>query len=92
MSYSLKAGGISVGVKRDIDGANIPPDPRNKDWQEFLEWQKAGNQPKPYVPPAKDIKEENTRLSKEAERLEAIESFKKSKDPKDLALVKAMGW
>tara|TARA_B100000945_G_scaffold320949_1_gene332919 strand:- start:5642 stop:5824 length:183 start_codon:yes stop_codon:yes gene_type:complete len=33
------------GVVRIEDNAHIPCDPNNKDWQEYLEWEAAGNTP-----------------------------------------------
>ena len=35
------------GVRRSDDGAYIPADPRNRDWQEYLEWLALGNTPTP---------------------------------------------
>jgi hypothetical protein len=34
-------------VQRMADGAFIPFDPANRDYQEFLEWQAKGNEPDP---------------------------------------------
>jgi hypothetical protein len=42
-------------VKRAADGAFIPPDPRNADYQVFLFWQAAGNTPDPYIAPAAPV-------------------------------------
>jgi len=38
----------TTGIKRTSDGATIPPDPENSDWQEFLEWDLTGT-PDPYT-------------------------------------------
>jgi len=37
------------------DGAWIPADPDNVDYQAFLEWRNAGNQPTPYTGPGQII-------------------------------------
>ena len=39
------------GVIRTADGAYIPNDPDNRDWQEYLAWVEAGGVPAPYVEP-----------------------------------------
>lgn len=51
-TYSLTNG---TSILRS-DGASIPPDPTNVDYQAFLVWQAAGNVPTPYVapPPTQD--------------------------------------
>ena len=46
-SYTLTEYG---GVTRTSDNASIPPDDRNRDWCEYLEWVAAGNAATPYVP------------------------------------------
>jgi hypothetical protein len=38
-------------VIRNEDNAHIPPDPANRDWQEYQNWLELGNIPDPYVPP-----------------------------------------
>ena len=38
-------------ILRDVDGAFIPDDPANLDYQDYLAWLDAGNQPTPYTPP-----------------------------------------
>jgi hypothetical protein len=38
-------------IVRDADGAFIPTDPDNIDYQEYLAWLDEGNQPAPYEPP-----------------------------------------
>ena len=42
-------------IVRDEDGVQsfIPTDPDNKDYAEFLAWCDEGNEPTPYMPPAK---------------------------------------
>ncbi len=48
MSYTLTS---SASVIRDADGAVIPADPRNVDWQAYEVWLAAGNVPAPYEAP-----------------------------------------
>lgn len=38
-------------ILRDEDGAFIPTDPDNIDYQAYLTWLDEGNQPTPYTPP-----------------------------------------
>jgi hypothetical protein len=38
-------------IVRDEDGAFIPFDPDNRDYQEYLAWLDEGNEPNPYVEP-----------------------------------------
>lgn len=45
---------LKDGVKRE-DGANIPNDPRNRDWQEYQDWIALGNTADPEdQPPVED--------------------------------------
>ena len=48
MTYTLTN---STTIIRNTDGANIPSDPANTDYQAFLAWIAEGNAPNPYVPP-----------------------------------------
>lgn len=48
MTYTLTS---RPGVIRDSDGAAIPADPRNADWQVYQQWIAAGNTPSPYIAP-----------------------------------------
>lgn len=47
MYQALENGAVS----READGAIIPADPGNTDYQAFLKWQEEGNTPTPYTPP-----------------------------------------
>lgn len=40
-------GGSTPMVIRQSDGAVIPADPRNRDYQEYQTWLAAGNEPDP---------------------------------------------
>ncbi len=44
MTYTLTT---STAVRRDSDGAYIPADPANTDWQTYQAWLAAGNKPSP---------------------------------------------
>lgn len=54
MAYQLLSSG---GVQR-ADGAVIPDDPHNADWQAFQAWKAAGNTPAPVPVPAVQIPSE----------------------------------
>lgn len=49
MTYTLIAN--STAVRRDSDGAFIPADPVNTDWQAYQAWLAAGNTPNPVPAP-----------------------------------------
>jgi hypothetical protein len=54
MAYKLR---LVAGVIRLADGACIPQEPRNADWQRYLAWIEAGNTPEAADPapgPTKD--------------------------------------
>ena len=70
-------------IQRDSDGAYIPCDLANSDYQEFIEWQKNGgmiNPPKanPVPPieeiPPPDIREVSAQVQDIDERLSALEN------------------
>jgi hypothetical protein len=55
MTYTLTSSTLAADAQtviRDADGANIPPDPRNADFQAYLAWLGAGNTPTLYKAPA----------------------------------------
>jgi hypothetical protein len=47
MTYTLTS---STSIIRDADGASIPVDQNNVDYQIYLAWLAAGNTPTPYTP------------------------------------------
>ena len=47
MTYQLTASDL---ILRTTDGAFIPPDPANTDYQAYLAWVEAGNTPEPAQP------------------------------------------
>ena len=49
MTYTLTAQPNTI--VRDEDGAFVPTDPDNVDYQAFLKWVEEGNEPAPYTPP-----------------------------------------
>lgn len=57
----------STSMRRDADGAIIPADENNRDYQEFLAWRAAGNTPTPLpTPTLAEVKA--AKLAKLAER------------------------
>jgi hypothetical protein len=48
MTYQLTTGDTILRLE---DGAFIPPDPANTDYQAYLEWVAAGNEPEPAPEP-----------------------------------------
>jgi hypothetical protein len=44
-------------IQRDADGAFIPFDPGNRDYQDYLAWLDEGNEPKSATPPASTLPE-----------------------------------
>jgi hypothetical protein len=49
MTYSIIVD--QSAVRRDADGAIIPADPQNRDWQEYQSWLAAGHAPTPLPTP-----------------------------------------
>ena len=56
MTYTLTAHPNTI--VRDEDGAFIPTDPDNVDYQDYLAWVEAGNTPNPHVPPTPTKRQE----------------------------------
>jgi hypothetical protein len=56
MTYTLTA--YPGTIVRDEDGALIPADEDNIDYQDFLAWKAEGNEPTPYTPPPAAKKKE----------------------------------
>jgi hypothetical protein len=58
--------GAGETVLRRADGAHIPDDPANRDWQTYLSWLDEGNVPDPPDPPPEPLPPEpdaNVRLN-----------------------------
>lgn len=51
----------TTSIKRDSDGAMIPADPKNRDFQEYLAWVAGGGIPTPL--PSKTIQEQRDAIS-----------------------------
>jgi hypothetical protein len=64
-------------IQRDEDGAFIPFDPDNVDYQDYLAWLDEGNEPTPYTPAATTLPETppvEDRVADLETRVEALES------------------
>lgn len=72
-------------VLRLSDGANIPPDPNNPDYQHYLAWVEAGNTPQPMAKPKGHISEIEM-----AERRTLI-AERAAEDPAYAALARELG-
>ena len=53
-------------IIRIADGAHIPADPGNTDYQAYLAWRDAGNDPEPYQPPPATVPQSVTRFQARA--------------------------
>ena len=49
--YQLTAPEEPCVVLREADGASIPPDPANRDYDEYMKWKENGGVPDPCIPP-----------------------------------------
>jgi hypothetical protein len=75
MTYTLTE--FPHTIIRDEDGAAVPTDPDNIDYQDYLAWLAEGNEPTPYTPPAVTLPETvpvEDRVADLETRVEALES------------------
>jgi hypothetical protein len=61
---------LDGGVYHRPSAMSIPPDPANRHWRTFLEWQDAGNAPEPADP-----EPESSPLPTLPQRIAAIEDY-----------------
>lgn len=64
--------GIFNAIIRIADNVTIPRDPDNTSYQEFLEWERNGNTPEPYVPPPLTQYQQNDLDAKNYAKLKAL--------------------
>jgi hypothetical protein len=57
-------------IVRDEDGAFIPFDPANRDYQDYLAWLDEGNEPTPTTPPATTLPTETVPVEDRVATLE----------------------
>jgi len=55
MYKEIKDDDTLIGIKRLSDRANIPLDPANTDYQEYLAWLAEGNEPEPADEPEQQL-------------------------------------
>lgn len=58
-------------VVRLSDGAIVPQDEQNVDWQKYQQWRQAGNSPAPFTPPTFGVPQEVSRFQGRAALIQA---------------------
>lgn len=58
----------STSILREADGAFIPCDPANADYQQYLEWVAEGNTPEPYTEPALTVADFDNALTQHLDK------------------------
>lgn len=92
MTYTLTN---SQSVIRNVDGAFIPFDRGNRDYQEYLSWLEEGNQPEPYIPPPPPVPQSITRRQcaielRERQLITPLEALNMTKTATPPAMIQAI--